>query len=187
MLLALDPSLKATGYCYNDNEKLFYDVLDFSKNDVNQDLFNIMDFLENILLTKQVKYVIREGYAFGFHNNGITRIIEVGGVIKSLCYKYNVPIIDVAPTTIKSIITNTGKATKQDVADVVNIIVDDNIVNDNITDALAIYFIGMGYIKSLQDINDYGKIKIIDKKEKIKEYIKCLVADAVLQKNLKYI
>jgi Holliday junction resolvasome RuvABC endonuclease subunit len=164
MLLALDPSLKGSGYCFGPKD---YGVLHFSGT-IGEDLNSIYNFLDDVLSKNPIKYIIREGYAFGFSNFGITRIIEVGGITHLLAHKHGLKILDVAPTTIKKIITGSGKATKQDVMKCINTYFNETIIDDNISDAIALYIIGEAYIKIVED---FGKVKVCDKYDEIRKEI----------------
>jgi len=152
MLLALDPSLKGFGYCYKLNNELIYGTLKSTS------LSCIRDFLVSL---NSITYIVREGYAFGFHNSGFTKIVEIGGVIKLIASDKNVPVLDIAPTTLKSLITGNGKASKNDVINITSKVTQSVIIDDNISDAIALYLCGEAYIDYIQKMQiKFGSITV---------------------------
>ncbi len=64
-----------------------------------------------ILKDSNVKVAILENYAY---NSPYQReaLAELGGVFKLACFKCNVTVVSVAPTTLKKYVTNNGRAKK---------------------------------------------------------------------------
>lgn len=158
-ILALDPSLRGTGYCRTlDN---FGSLMYTGKgHTVGKDLLNIFDKLKEIYIGDPFDILIREGYAFGYDNDGKNRIIEVGGVTKLFAeINGEIPIIDVPPRTLKKIICDDGKATKDQVMATISELTGRTLKDDNQSDAMALWLIGQAYA-SLVQRSDFGKISV---------------------------
>jgi Holliday junction resolvasome RuvABC endonuclease subunit len=148
-ILAVDPSLKATGYCRSLSD---YGTFRFSqKSSTCQDIGQLYNGLSDLItLPGSIKYIIKENYALGYHNSGMTRIMEIGGILQLLAFQHNLTIIAIAPTSIKKIISGTGTGRKEAVMREINDLLGLNIKDDNISDALAIYLVGCGYLDEIE-------------------------------------
>lgn len=135
-------------------------------------LNRIRTFLKSTIQTHGVTMVFREGYAYHYQNPGITKVVEVGGVMKELFFELGVPYLDVAPKTVKKIITGNGSATKQDVIKVVNKLYNLNETDDNIADAIALYTIGLAYRNHMESAQfQFGQKKVADCSKQLMEHI----------------
>jgi Holliday junction resolvasome RuvABC endonuclease subunit len=170
-VLAIDPSLKATGYCHSLSD---YGTLKFSRTTDNcKDIGTIYHSLSTLITTLgSIKYICKENYALGYHNAGMTRIMEVGGVIQLLCFEHDIKLITIAPTSIKKIITGCGSGKKDGVMREINTILNTQITDDNITDAVAIYLAGCGYLQIVEDRQLSTSIKVADLSSDIEQSIR---------------
>lgn len=171
-ILGIDPSLKGTGYCFSEND---YGVIKFSGHNTGLDLSKINDQIEDIIIKNKIKYAFKEGYAYAYFNQGVTRVMEVGGVLKRLFHVHNVQLIDVAPTSLKFLLTGTGKGKKEGVQRVITSLLHKEIEDDNMTDALGLYLIGGGYQYAIQKTGKPFGTKIPELNNEIEEYIAYLL------------
>jgi Holliday junction resolvasome RuvABC endonuclease subunit len=145
-VIGIDPSLRGTGFAFGLKESE-YNVIHFSKgSDPALDLCQISDQMEKIIVENNIKYSFKEGYCYNYINAGMTRIMEVGGILKRLFVIHNVQYIDVAALTVKKVLTGIGKGKKEGVQRVVNSLLHTTIEDDNITDAIGLYLVGQGYL-----------------------------------------
>lgn len=167
-LLALDPSLR--GFGFSLGHKLF-GTFNYSKLNENPYL-DIFTELEHLIVHKDITHIIKEGYAFGFNNRGMTKIVELGGIIQLLVEKYSLKIVTVPPKTLKKIISGNGNASKDDVAhSLMSLYGTIEFEDDNQSDALAMWTVGKHYHKLLSNKDDYGVKTIASIRENISSSI----------------
>jgi crossover junction endodeoxyribonuclease RuvC len=65
-----------------------------------------------MMLERGVAVVVLEGYSFGSKGRAVFDIGELGGVIKLMLHKWDIPFAVVAPTTLKKYATGKGNAPK---------------------------------------------------------------------------
>lgn len=159
MILALDPSLKGFGYCYGDSGNLTYGVISYRK---NKTLCDIRDNLEKIITENNIKHCFREGLSLGFRNYGLQMVTEIGGVIKEICARYDVELLDIPPRSVKFLFSGDGRATKEDIINLVNLKFNLTITSDDIGDAIAIHSIGESYLRAIKDCNKKFGTPIIE-------------------------
>lgn len=132
-------------------------------------LLGLYEDISELIVSFNVTHIIREGYAYNYKNKATTKLIELGGVIVLISQQYSLPIIDVAPATVKKIITGRGDSDKQGVIDVVSKVSKKEIEDDNQGDALAIWMIGHVYERITRKL--YGNVDVKDISKEIKEEI----------------
>lgn len=119
-ILALDLSLKCTGYAILDTNKneikvITSGVVETSpKNSTGERLRNIQCLIECLLSTHDIDVVVREK-GFTRHNIATQQIFKVVGVTEYTCSRYGFNVEEIAPTTIKKYIGGSGKASKEEV------------------------------------------------------------------------
>lgn len=145
LLLALDLSIKNSGYCvfdvnteelvekgsvpcipatrkaYMGQRRLSNDLKTTEYRQFNSK-YEILDYISKELLTKVKKYskdivcIAKEGYGFG--GSSLSNLAEAGGVCLTDLFRGNINtdnMILLAPVTVKKFITGQGKATKKEV------------------------------------------------------------------------
>jgi len=158
-MLAIDGALKHSGISYRRNDDIIFYTLDFKGSDVVYELSELYRHFALLKEKEDITHIIREGLAFGYANWACTRLSEVSGVVRAAMYP--IPIVDVAPKTVKKIITGKGTASKQDVMIAIQELLGIETTNDNEADAIAIMLIGEAYME-LCECNNwiYGVKKI---------------------------
>lgn len=116
-------------------------------------LLKIEAELQRYLLKYDFDAIAREK-GFSRHNTTTQALFKVVGVSDLTVARGNgTPIVDIAPTTVKRVIAGNGKASKDEVADGVSALLEDNSVTfttDDESDACAValtYLIEKGVIK----------------------------------------
>lgn len=149
MILALDPSLSATGYCVvgGDGNTVFdYGVIKTdSDNKLCARVHKITQRIEEIIKEQKVKTIASEDQ-YGHLNTGtLKKLSHVRGQIMYLASKYQLPMVMFSPGTMKKQVTGKGNCSKEKVAEalrekypIVEGIDIDLKKYDNISDALGI-------------------------------------------------
>jgi len=149
MILALDPSLSATGYCVIGGDGIT--VLDYglietdSDNKLCERIFKITERLEEIINEQGIKTIVSEDQ-YGHLNPGtLKKLSHVRGQIMYLASKYDLTMVIYAPTSMKKIVTGKGNCKKEKVAEslredysIVDNVDIDLKKKDNISDAFGI-------------------------------------------------
>jgi crossover junction endodeoxyribonuclease RuvC len=110
-IIGIDPSSK-TGLVVLSEDSEFYFAHEITTTKVG---FPRLKFFEDatakLLSTYPPKLVVIEGYAHGGKFSNSFQY-EIGTVIRMMMYKANIPWVDIPPTSLKSIITGGGAASK---------------------------------------------------------------------------
>jgi crossover junction endodeoxyribonuclease RuvC len=171
MILGIDASLKGTGFAWR-GKGIETQVIGFKSSNTGEQLSLIRDHLESLIIKNNITYAVREGYAYAFNNWGKTKLEEVGGVMKMVLYEKNIPYIEVAPKSLKKLITGNGNATKQDVMNSINSLLNLSIVNDNESDAASLMIIGECYLNVVNKFGfEFGSKKVSEVSYEIQEMI----------------
>lgn len=107
-ILALDLSLTATGYCRDGQCGRI--VTPANKIDGWERIAHIMRAVRD--LAAGVEVVILEGYSFSSQGRAIFQIGELGGVVRFWLWGHRIPMIEVAPSTLKKFATGKGNSPK---------------------------------------------------------------------------
>lgn len=114
-VLALDPSLTATGYAHPDHDPLDPQPVTGTITDNGlrgpARLAHITNQTLHLTTTTHAQLVAIEGYAFARPNQA-HQIGELGGVLRTTLWARNTPYIEVPPKTIKKYATGKGNADK---------------------------------------------------------------------------
>jgi Holliday junction resolvasome RuvABC endonuclease subunit len=104
-ILALDLSLTAAGYC-RDGEtgcirtrRRGWDRIGFILGTVHG-------------LTHDAELVVLEGYSYGSQGKSVYQIAELGGIVRYSLYATGMPVVEVAPSTLKKFATGKGNSPK---------------------------------------------------------------------------
>lgn len=105
-ILALDLSLTRTGWCLDGEvgtivpEKLR-----------GPERLNFIEY-EIVRKVLDVDLAVLEGYSFGSRGRATYGIAELGGVVRLMLWRFQVPYVEVPPATLKKWATARGNATK---------------------------------------------------------------------------
>lgn len=160
-ILAIDPGSKSLGWAHmlqEDNRIVIVDTLVLP--DRIEDKYPLLYYfirmqLEGIVVGgyKRIKpdVVVLESF-FTQSFKGTTVIPEVRGIIKLAVYQQkNVRLIEVAPGTVKKVVTGSGNSKKEDVREAVNKIYENSPILRNLSnDAIDAIAIGITGIKKLE-------------------------------------
>lgn len=113
-ILAVDPSLTATGICYPDGSTetlktrlTGMDRLAWIRDEVacRCDLPDCMQRMDLVVL---------EGYSYGSKGRAVVNIGELGGVLRLWLSEYGPAYVEIPPTCLKKYATGRGNASKDD-------------------------------------------------------------------------
>lgn len=75
-------------------------------------LANYQRMIANILEIDRPDVAVVEGYSMASRGNALTKMAELGGVVRAACGMFGVPVVEVPPPTWKSVTFRAKKATK---------------------------------------------------------------------------
>ena len=107
-ILAIDPSLTATGLCYPDGttETLKTRLTGMER------LEWLRDYVA--IYAEDADLVVIEGYSYGSKGRAVVNIGELGGVLRLWLYEYGPPYVEIPPSCLKRYATGKGNASKDD-------------------------------------------------------------------------
>lgn len=165
MIIGIDPSLVATGVCFGDNEphyKLFGSKP--TPPDVRSRIARFDDLATRIASFVEARFptvIYIEFYSLHSKSSGTSSICEFGGILRrELTILTQAPIFEVPPTTLKKFFTGKGNAMKFMMLDNAKERYNQQIDNDNLADAFALWRLGslvhMDYPNVIDQIEDDG-------------------------------
>jgi len=104
-ILALDMSLTSTGYCLNGDSG----VIRTRKRGWER-IGHILGEVAG--MASNADLVVIEGYSFGSQGRSVYQIAELGGVVRYHIYTWALPLVEVAPGTLKRFATGKGNSNK---------------------------------------------------------------------------
>lgn len=117
-LLAIDPSSSSTGTCFRQAASTTFHTIKQGKTDSRFDmLLRIYRYVRTYQLPPRTLVLI-EGYAFRARTSSITKLAEVGGVIRLALLQRGLPFVEVPSTSWKAIMCGKGNVNKARVAEV---------------------------------------------------------------------
>lgn len=131
-ILGLDPGIAIVGYSVIDAVEDNYTLItsgsvQTSKNKTDQGrLFEISQDLEEIIKTFKPECAAVEKLYFFKNQKTIIPVAQARGVIIMTLEKYNIDAFDYTPLVVKQTITGYGRASKDEVAEAVEKMVDKN-------------------------------------------------------------
>lgn len=147
-ILGLDPGIAIVGYSVIDTDGSAYRLItsgsiQTSKNKTDQGrLLEIAQDLEEIIKSYKPECAAIEKLYFFRNYTTIIPVAEARGVIVMTLEKYGIPIHEYTPLVVKQVTTGYGKASKNEVAQAVEKMVDKNGKNwpklDDTVDSIAI-------------------------------------------------
>lgn len=112
MILALDLSLRQTGFAIIDNNKIITSSI--IKSPINSRGVQRLDFIlkQIIALLEDIEFVAIEDYAYSAYGS-MTNLAELCGVVKYYLYKIEKPFLLLATTALKKFVMGKGNAPKE--------------------------------------------------------------------------
>lgn len=108
-ILALDLSLTATGVCHPDGTT---EILAPHKKDRGAARLHAITTAITYRTRGKADLVVIEGYAFGARGRATFNIGELGGCVRMLLFRDQIPFVEVPPACLKRYATGRGNATK---------------------------------------------------------------------------
>ncbi len=114
MIIGIDASLTATGWCVLDGEHVDTGRIRSKLKGVER-LLEIEGELLKMLTAFNPALVCIEGYSFGSKGMAVYQIGELGGIIRRLLHVHSIPWIEIAPVSVKKFATGKGNTKKEQV------------------------------------------------------------------------
>lgn len=143
-ILAVDPSLTSTGYCYKYGDQFCVGTLKPKLRGV-QRLYYLRSSIHRIIASNDFDCVVVEGYAMGATNSRVFDIGEWGGILKLISYEYVGRILVIPPTSMKKFVTGKGNASKEEVMSAVGDRWEIPFSCHDEADAIALYYTAQAY------------------------------------------
>ena len=102
--------MTSTGYSHND----FCDVISVGATGAER-LVKISESIGNLVVEFKIDAVAIEGYAFSSRNSQAHSIGELGGVVRVMLYRMDIPYVEIPPTCRAKFATGRGNASKNEV------------------------------------------------------------------------
>lgn len=145
-VLGLDPSLTSTGYAYSADNQYIAGKIDGTKLFGPRRIQYIRQTIETIVEQLAPTLVAYEGYALGGRPNGkMWERAELGGVLKSMLYSRNIPLLLIPPKSLKLFAAGKGNAEKEDVAEAMAPIYGQRFRSFDEADAFALMRMGQAF------------------------------------------
>lgn len=144
-ILGIDPGMAIVGYGlieYN-NDKITLETSGSIQTDKTlsdaQRLLEIYNDLSTIIENYKPDFASIEKLFFFKNQQTIIPVAEARGVILTVLQKYNIPFAEYTPLEVKQVLTGYGRATKKEVEQRVQLILNTNLPKlDDTVDAIAI-------------------------------------------------
>ena len=105
--LGLDLSLTSTGYSYDDN----CEIISVNSTGAKR-LIEISESIGNLIVEFKIQAAIIEGYAFSSRKSQAHSIGELGGVVRVMLHRMEIPFVEIPPTCRAKFATGKGNASK---------------------------------------------------------------------------
>lgn len=121
-IVALDPSLRKSGFAIWDSQCEIRDRLNvytaMPEHRGVKRLHWFYQHLDNVLrplgpkVSRNTDLLVIEGYSYGSRGRAVMQIGELGGLIRYTAYRFQIPLVTVAPAALKKFATGVGNAPK---------------------------------------------------------------------------
>lgn len=108
--IGLDLSLTSTGYSHGN----FCDVISTAETGAKR-LIHISESIGNLIVEFKIDIALIEGYAFSSRKSQAHSIGELGGVVRVMLHRMDIPYIEIPPTCRAKFATGKGNASKNEV------------------------------------------------------------------------
>lgn len=144
-VLGIDPGIAIVGWAvveYENDQYYLVDSGSIQTDKTNSDSKRLLEIFEDLstLVEKFMPdYVSIEKLYYFKNQKTIIPVAEARGVILAAIQKFNIPISEYTPIEVKQVLTGYGRATKQEVMQMVKLNLQTEIPKlDDTTDAIAI-------------------------------------------------
>lgn len=142
MILGIDPGLANLGWAVmNEEELVEYGCIETRAREKSEDRLDyIFGKVEELLDKYKVNEVVMESLYFAKNAKSAIKVAEVMGVVKVCAKRNGVKVYEYTPLQIKTALTGYGRATKDQVEDMVKRLLDrdEPIRPDHASDAVAV-------------------------------------------------
>jgi Holliday junction resolvasome RuvABC endonuclease subunit len=140
-ILSLDLSLSDTGFCLREKDKNTYtfgSIKTDPKDSMHLRIFKALEAIQRTIRGVLIDKVAIEDYGYGAKGNSITKLAELGGVVKQYMFKQCIPVQTVPIKAWKKSVLGKGTLKKEDIKALVLKKFGCYFENQNICDAFCI-------------------------------------------------
>lgn len=147
-ILAIDPSLTATGYAvFDSNQKIIHlnEITTNTKEHISIRLFNIYNNIRNIIIQYEPKHIIIERMFINMNFESSMNLAAVRGILLLLAGEFNIQVTEPIATTIRKVIMHNGRASKEQIREYIRSLLIEQYesliietISHNIIDAIAV-------------------------------------------------
>ena len=154
-LLAVDQSLNHSGFCIWDGSNYYYDVLKYTKKELEEldtldKIINLREKIKELVRKFNPDVIIREGFAFGVESGKTFDLGGLGFTIDILCRDLDIEEKIINITIHKKFTAGKGNAPKSIMLLKIYKHWDIELDDDNIADALSMVKTYQSYQRYLQ-------------------------------------
>jgi len=171
-VVGLDLSTKSIGIGLATQKELQAYAYKPPNNTLSGIVSGLLLTIEKIVPKDKISALFIEDYAFGIFGKSAsgTKLAEVGGAVKYVFEIIKVPILTVAPTTIKKFATGSGKAKKDEMRLAVYKRYGKEFETTDECDALVIADFGYHVLNQVDGLNSYQQKQVDDFRRKIEKW-----------------
>lgn len=74
----------------------------------------ICSCISDLIDKHEVNHVIIEGYSYQSQSSSMSKLYELGGIVRYMCHTKKVAITEIAPTRVKKLFSSSGRSDKKD-------------------------------------------------------------------------
>jgi len=149
-ILAIDPSLTATGYAYRKNGEVYTGRIQPKKMASAERLDYILKTVRHIHQMCSPSLIVYEGYAMGVRGGGrLFDIGELGGVLKHYFWGAGGDMLLVPPSSMKMFVAGKGNADKVAVAEAITEELGYVLPSEDESDAVGLLMVGEAFTDGL--------------------------------------
>ena len=117
-VIGLDLSTTSTGfynYHFLNEDMRFGTTIKGGKDIINKRIVNILDAIDELLVSHKNSIAIIEDYSFGLRGSSLSQLAELGGCVRTTLLRSGICYLTLAPQTLKKMVlgpargSNTGK------------------------------------------------------------------------------
>jgi crossover junction endodeoxyribonuclease RuvC len=149
VVCGLDLSFTETGFSIitvGDETRISYGSIKTKKKDFICDIDRCVEINKQIfevLNTYEPHLIIIEDTFSGPSATTTKKLTQLGAVVRAFLKTASIPYVDLNPKSLKKYVCDDGNATKQDIIDEINKVLDLDITNSNVADSLGLAMYGV--------------------------------------------
>lgn len=172
-IVGLDLSLTSTGWFIIDKDKKEYGEIKTNPkkftNIIERCEYIADTIIEKIKKLNKVDLIIMEDYFSGTNSQTVILLATLGTIVRYKLLENNLSYITVMPTQIKKYETGNGNAHKDNILKSIFKNHQVDVQSNNIADACAIAYLGLGYLEYQQGSKQFSKYQIEVLKKVVKD------------------